>query len=79
MLRLRRKRYPHINLRARYVCPVCGPKPGEERTEENSMMFTVSLRPWSEKDPTPCLFGRPTAAICDCGTEMEYEGFVRRV
>ena len=69
MLRMKRKRYPHISLIARYRCPEHPNKP---------MLFTVALRPWSNRDPTPGFYGRPTAVICDCGMKMEYEGFVSR-
>ena len=69
MLRMKRTRYPKIDLTARYGCPEHPARP---------MLFTVALRPWSEKDPTPYLFGRPTVAICDCGMQMQYEGFIGR-
>jgi len=72
MLRMKRMRWPKKDLTARYKCPRCG------QVEE----FTVALRPWSDRDPTPDFYGRPTRAECDCRdgdgryTEMTYCGFV---
>ena len=69
MLRVKRKRYPKLDLIARYRCPEHPRRP---------MVFNVALRPWSDKDPTAVLFGRPSKVECDCGRVMEYEGFVSR-
>jgi len=67
---MKRTRYPKVDLTARYRCPEHKDKP---------MIFTVALRPWSDRDPTPGFYGRPSKAICRCGLEMQYEGFTRRV
>lgn len=68
MLRMKRKRWPLRDLIARYRCATCG----------NVVTFSVALRPYSERDPYPGLYGRPTKVICRDAShgEMSYEGFV---
>ena len=68
MLRMKRLRWPKKNLVARYRCPECN----------RIMFFTVALRPYSDRDPTPELWGRPTKVLCQrpCVGTLGYEGFV---
>jgi len=69
MLRMKRTRYPKLNLLARYRCPAC----------KRATTFRVAVRPASDRDPTARLFGRPSEVICfpGCDTRLEYEGLRR--
>lgn len=68
MLRMKRSRWPKKDLVARYVSPLC----------KRKMFFDVALRPYSERDPVPELYGRPTKVLCrlPCLGAMDYEGFI---
>lgn len=68
MLPMKRKRYPKVDLTARYRCPEC----------ERVGKYAVAVRPTSETDRTAQLFGRPTEDFCLCGARTEYEGLRRR-
>lgn len=63
MLRLNRKRWPTVKLRAQYACP----------NGHEPMFFTCWL-----KTPYPQVYGRPKQVFCDCGAEMAYEGLVSK-
>lgn len=68
MLGIKRKRWPHLDLIARYRCPGCG----------DVKEYRVNMRPGYDKDVYPHFYGRPSVLYCKCKARMDYEGFVRR-
>lgn len=66
MRQFTRQRWPRKDLIAKYRCSSC----------QRKTRFNVALRPISDGDPRPHIYGRPREVYCfpACGERLEYRG-----